>query len=276
MSKNEVVIPAYLAAMMDKGEAKNDIASSDVASGGVPRLTTKGKTFRFKQGEDEVKAGQSVDLIIVGMSPERGLAHTYYADGYTPDASSPPDCSSGNGVNPDNWVENPEANLCAKCPQAVWGSAVSMSGGKAKACKDSKHLYVARAEDFTKNPEEATLYILSVTVNSLKAFANYGKEIAKIGLPSMCFAITRVIFDDEASVPKLEFEMLGLLNKELGTVSNARNKEAEWDNGLSLPPPTGTNKRALPTPAASADEVIEDAIMDANADVTSDDLLEQW
>jgi len=271
MSK-EIEIPDYLKEMMDSGSAKNDQESMEVASGGVPRLTTKGKTFRFKEGDEEVKSGQSIDIVIMGMCPERGLSHTFYKDGYTPDASSPPDCSSMNGIEPDSWIQSPEHINCIKCPNQIWGSAVSMSGGKAKACKDSKQLYVAKAEDFSKDPINCTLYLLNVTINSLKAFSNYGKELSRAGIPSPCFVITNIEFDDEASVPKLLFRMLGILNKDLGPVANERSKEKEWDSKIALP--QQPSKRALPEPEPESNTVIKDTVIEDTDE--SSDLLDNW
>lgn len=275
MSK-EIVVPDYLKAMMAEGAVQDQTAQMNVASGGVARLTTKGKTFRFKDGEDEVKSGQSVDLIIVGLHPAAGLSHTFYAEGYSPDSNSPPDCSSMNGVSPDSWITNPVHPNCAKCPNQVWGSAKSMSGGKAKACRDSKQLYVAKAEDFAKDPRKATLYLLQVTVNSLKAFSNYGKELASLGLPGPQFVITRVTFDEEASVPKLEFECLGPLNETLGPVAHERSEKREWDAAASLPP-LSDNKRTLPDHSIDKGEEDGQASQNANlAAADTDSLINNW
>jgi hypothetical protein len=247
---NDIVIPDYLKAMMAQGVVKDTTADMLSQSGGVPRLTTKGKTFRFKNGEEEVKSGQSVDLIIIGQNPEKGMAHTFYKDGYTPDSNSPPDCSSNNGVVPDAWITNPVSDVCARCPNQAWGSAKSMSGGKAKACKDSRHLYVAKAEDFSKNPETAVLYLMQVTVNSLKNYSDYGKSLAMKGLPGPQFVITRVTFDDEASVPLTKYEMIGVLNDKLGMSSHTRAEKKEWsfNTGQALIGSDGpsNNKRELP------------------------------
>lgn len=273
----ELVVPDYLKAMMADGKVEDTTASMKVDAGGVARLTTKGKTFRFKEGEDEEKAGQSVDLVIVGMHPIIGLAHTFYKDGYSPDASSPPDCSSMNGQNPDSWISKPVHSNCASCPNQAWGSAKSMSGGKSKACRDSKQLYVAKAEDFSNDPDNATLYLLQVTVNTLKAFTRFGKEIAIAGLPGPQFIITRVTFDDEASVPKLEFEILGVLNEKLGMASHVRSEAKEWDAGTALPPPSGNDKRSLPKPEdVGRAEASQDSINDQLDQASVSDMLDEW
>ena len=221
MSK-DIVIPDYLKAMMDDGSVESTTAEMDVATGGVPRISTKGKVFRFKEGEDEDKQGQEFTGIIIGMNPERGLAHTFYIDGYSPDSNDPPDCSSTDGVNPDHWINDPQHDNCMKCPNQVWGSAKSMSGGKAKACKDTKQLYIAKAKDFSEDSKGCKLWLMSVTVNSLKNFSNYGKLLSSKGIPGPQFAVTKFSFDEDASVPKLEFELVGMLGEKHGPDAHKR------------------------------------------------------
>ena len=274
MSK-ELAVPDYLKAMMDEGSVQDQTQSMNVAVGGVPRLTTRGSVFRFKNGEDEEQAGREVDVVIVGMSPEHGLAHTYYKDAYNPNSNDPPDCSSMNGVTPDPWINSPQNDVCASCPNQVWGSAKSMSGGKAKACRDSKHLYVARASEFAKNPDECTLYLMQVTVNSLKDFSKYGKELAAAGFPGPQFVLTRLTFDEESSVPKVFFEIMGPLNEKLGRVSWTRSQSKEWDT--PTPEISHDNKHALPP--GQVDEEIPMAESESKANLEEadvSDLIENW
>lgn len=249
----ELVVPDYLKAMMAEGTVADTTAQMQSDSGGVPRLTTKGKTFRFKEGEDEVKAGQEVDVVIVGMNPEVGLAHTWYKDAYNPNSSEPPDCSSQNGVTPDSWIQNPQSDKCAGCPMQVWGSAVSMSGGKAKACRDSRQLLVARAQDFGQDPSSCTLYLMQVTVNSLRAYSNFGKELAAAGFPGPQFVVTRMSMDEESSVPKIEFAIVGPLSEDLGKTSWTRSQKKEWAVTQTALP-QGNNSRALPKPDHNVEE----------------------
>lgn len=264
---NELAVPDYLKTMMSSGEVTNDTASLVVQAGGVPRISTRGKVFRFKEGDDEIKAGQSITCIIVGSHPVNGLSHTYYIDGYTPDSSSPPDCSSMDGIAPDYWVSNKQSELCVKCPNQVWGSAKSMKGGKAKACKDSKQLYVAIAKDFGENPENCKLWLLQITVNSLQNLSNYAKILIAKGLPGPQFCITEISMDEEAAVPMLKFELKGVLNEKLGRVSNTRNKNKEWNNFQS-------NQSAIPTAPTAPVTAVSDDNKGNNQSI--DDLIGTW
>lgn len=273
---NEVAIPDYLKAMMADGSVQDQTATMQSDSGGVPRLTTKGKRFRFKEGEEEnVVQEDHVDVVIVGMNPEVGLAHTFYKDAYNPNSSEPPDCSSQNGVTPDGWIAAPQSDTCAGCPNQIWGSAKSMSGGKAKACRDSRQLMVARAKDFSEDPNSATLYLMQVTVNSLRAFSNFGKELAAAGYPSPQFVITRITMDDESSVPKIDFSILGPLNETMGKASWDRSQKKEWVLPTALP--SGNNSHALPDPTHEQEVPAQSEASKPNLDDTNvDELIDKW
>lgn len=290
---NEVAIPDYLRDMMAEGTVQSTLASMETGAGGVPRVTTKGKIFRFKEGENEEKAGQSIKVIILGVNPEQGLSHTYYKDGYSPDSSDPPDCSSMNGVVPDNWIATPVSKTCAGCPNQVWGSAKSMSGGKAKACRDSKQIYLAKAKDFASDPDECTVYLMTVTVNSLKNFSTFGKELAAKGLPGPQFVITEIYMDEESSVPMTHYKILGVLNETLGPKSHQRSVKKEWESlSQALPAPSSTSNKSLPQhPDDDESEVLPEedtkpktkAKVDENVidnddddDVNVDDLINDW
>jgi len=268
MSK-ELTVPDYLKAMVASGEVVSTVNQMNVANSGIPRISTKGKVFRQRDDSNEVKLGQSIDVVIVGMSPEYGLAHTYYKDGYTPDSNDPPDCSSQDGIKPDYWISKPVSSLCANCPNQSWGSAKSMSGKKAKACKDSKQLYVAMAKDFGGDPKSCKLWGLSVTVNSLKNFSNYGKQLAANGIPSPHFVVTNISMDEDEAVPKLVFSIRGVLNEALGKESNIRNKAKEWDSFSSVEPQRALSQTIPTVP----DDEEEPAVKPASS---ASDLLESW
>lgn len=280
---NEIVVPDYLKSMMADGDVKDDTARMQTSGGAVPRITTRGKIFRKKEGDDEEKigTGMEIDVVILGMNPENGLAHTYYKDGYSPDANSPPDCSSQNGVTPDSWIGNPVNDVCASCNNQKWGSAVSMSGGKAKACRDSRHLHVAIAEEFKEDPKNCTLYILQVTVNSLKDFTAFGKELARKGLPGPQFVLTRISMDEEASVPMLHFSILGVLGEEKGKAAHERNMAKEWDSTpQTMIGSDRNNKRALPEPEGASNEPSIEAqpVINSGEEQSKnvDDLIDNW
>jgi len=218
MSK-EIALPDYLKDLLDDSSASLISATSS-----VPRLSLKGQKFRFiVDGEEVKRVNDELLVVIMGVEPERGMCKTFYREGYQPDSSDPPDCSSTDGVTPDAWVSNPVSSKCATCEMNAWGSAKSMAGGKAKACRDSKRLYITEAKEL----EDGTIYLLNVTVASLKALSQYGKLLAENRVP-MSAAITKLVMDEDADHPKLDFEFVGILKEAKGKAALARAAKKEW------------------------------------------------
>lgn len=279
---NELAIPDYLKDMMATSDAPQ---TADMVSGGVatPRISLKGKIFRFKESGDEIeKIKENLDVVIVGVMPLHGTSKTFYAGEYNPDSSDPPDCSSMSGVEPDSWVSSPINKLCATCPNNRFGSALSMSGKKSKACRDSRRLYVIKASDM--KDEEPKVWLLNVTVSSLKPLNVYSKELAKSGITTPSVVVTRLNFDDDADFPMLTFKALGTLNEPMAKISLKIAADSEWDMPQSaVSAAIGNDKQAMPAiedkvePAKTEPaktEVKDKPKREASDDV--DSILETW
>lgn len=242
MAENQVVeVPDYLKSLMASGEVSTN-ESIITAASSVPRISLKGQKFRFiKDGEEVRKETESIMVILLGVQPDKGtMCKTYYKDGYSSDDSSPPDCSSSDGIRPDSWISSPVSQSCQGCPMNAWGSAESMSGGKAKACRDSKRLFVVDPKD---GPiDESDGYILNVTVASLKALAEYGKYLVANNIP-MEAVITRIIMDDDSDFPRISFEMAGIMKEEAGMASITRAKKKEWVDVIASDAPQLENQQ---------------------------------
>jgi len=269
----ELVIPDYMNSMLAESSVPST-DSMDTGGSSVPRISLKGKIFRFKDGGEEVeKVKEDLDVIIVGMMPEAGTAKTFYAGEYNPDSADPPDCSSSNGVTPDSWVSNPISQNCATCPNNKFGSAISMAGKKSKACRDSKRLYLVKAKEL-KDEKPAT-WLLNVTVSSLKPFTLYGRELANQGIPTPSVVITRLNFDDDTSYPKLTFEAMGVVNEEMAKLSVGIAEKKEWDfsssNNKGLPAPQ--SRQALPE---TTPDKTPDASETPQTTKDVDSILQDW
>jgi hypothetical protein len=248
------------------------IASNDIS---LPRISIRGRQFRFiENGEEIAKQTDPINVVILGVVPENGMCRTFYIDGYQPGSTDPPDCSSWYGIKPDPWCNSPQSEICAKCPQAVWGSAVSMSGKKAKACKDSKRLMLINANDI-KNTK-SNIYIFNVTIASLKALSSYGRFLISNNLP-MAAVITQIEFVD-SEFPQVRFEFKGILSETLGLRMLERSSKKEWDWTES----ESTMIEAKPVPAIEAKPVpaIEAKpvpTVETDTETESiDDLLNNW
>jgi hypothetical protein len=216
----KIELPDYLKNMMD------DSAKDMVTSGtSAPRISLRGQKFRFKvDGNEEEVTSDPINIIILGVIPESHMAKTFYISGYVPGSTDPPDCSSFFGEVPDTWVSSPQSTFCRDCGHQVWGSAKSMSGGKSKACKDSKRLVVIKAADAKQ--EDPVKYLINITIASLKALSAYGKFLIDNKLP-MAACITQVYFID-SDFPQVEFKFLGVLNEAVGKPLLMLSSKKEW------------------------------------------------
>lgn len=267
---SDVKLPAYLKDLVD------DTASSMISNtGGAPRISIKGRTFRFiKDGvEGDDKTTEPINVVIVGVVPDQGMAKTWYESGYTPGSTDPPDCSSFLGISPDSWVDKPQADLCVNCPQNKWGSAKSMSGGKAKACKDSKRLMLIRAEEL--KDDVPTVFIFNVTIASLKALSEYGKFLLTNKVP-MAAAITQIAFVD-SEFPQVEFSFVQVLKEAFGKKTLEISQQKDWLTGMdqkTLAAPEGAPQAQIPQ--APSGPPTPPPPSDNDIPANTDDLLNNW
>lgn len=263
MEIEKIELPDYLKDIVDTGDTRSLVTQSI----SVPRISIRGRQFRFVVDGDEIsKQTEPINIIILGVEPEKGMAKTFYASGYVSGSSDPPDCSSWDGLKPDSWCDNPQSNFCAKCPKNIWGSAKSLSGKKAKACKESKRLIVLNPKD------DEILYIFNVTIASLRALSEYGKFLINHKLPFSA-VITQIAFVD-SEFPQVEFKFGGILKEEKGKKMLERAAKREWKSDISSN--TIENKPNInqvtdkPSEEAAIENIVE------QTDESIDNLLENW
>lgn len=225
---NVPVVPDYLKKYMAENGAGGDADAMAAASISIPRISLKGKKFQFINGDEESKKSEEIYVSILAVEPEGPrMIKTFYKNGYNPNDTSPPDCSSSNGVAPDSWVSDPVSQSCSNCPKNVFGSATSPTGKKTKACRDAKRLWVAKVDDL-----QGTVYGLNVPVTSLRDMADYGREIREMGAP-LAAVVTKIYMDEDSEFPKLLFARAGFLNEEQGLIAIERSASREWINASS-------------------------------------------
>lgn len=230
MASKEIAIPEHLKKFLTNNQASSDADAMAAASISIPRISLRGRKFRLVEGGEELRRpADELFVVILAVEPGAGLnAKTYYEKGYTSGDSSPPDCSSANGVFPDSWISNPVSTKCQGCPKNIFGSAKSANGGKAKACKDSKRLWVAEPDNLN-----GTVYALGVPVTSLKAMAEYGAMLKANGVPAAA-VITRLTMKD-TEFPELLFDFVGVLEQEPMESAMLRHEQKNWSIGNSGP-----------------------------------------
>lgn len=237
-------LPAFLQAHLQVNKPSADVASLATAQNSTPRLSLRGKVFRFMEGQEEKhKSRDPVKVFIVGVEPGPGLfTKTFYINPYAgaDSAGSPPDCSSADGVRPDPWVQAPQNPTCAGCPKNQFGSATSRTGKAAKACHDSKRLYITRAED-----PLGTLYLSQVPVTSLKALAKYGSDLQGMGVEPWMVQ-TMLSMNDDSEFPELGFSVAGFISEADLQPMRERAAKREWAVARNLMLQNQPQRPALP------------------------------
>ena len=257
MADNELVrfngadkLPAHLRAAM-KGEPENPFANA-IGTGGFPMLSIKGKSFAVVRGDereiiyqaDGESPASRIPIIILAVNPNR--SKIYYKTGYVEGSTDKPDCYSNDGIAPARDAEKPQCKTCAACPWNEWGSRISESGQKVKACTDSMRLAVA-SPDQINDP-----VLLRVPAASLKALGQYGNQLAKRHMqPEM--VVTSLSFDFTVSHPQLTFKAVGFVDADqFAEVQATLEKEHETiQNILGL---SGVGPGKVETKDASEDE----------------------
>lgn len=270
--------------------ALNDAASMASASNSVPRISLRGREFRFiENGEEVLKLRDSVDVIMMGVEPGPNLMiKTYYAAGYQPGAKEPPTCASDDGIAPSPWVQSKQSDLCKSCKWNAFGSAISPTGKATKKCRDSKRVWLKLADNNVVNGKplelvglaDRTLYGMNVSVASLKAFSEHGRKLASMGQgPAVC--VTRVKMLD-TEFPQVDFEIAAWLDAVQAPLSLQISNDRPWNvfknAGLALSAPEAA-KPGLPSalpgqqgvgqPPAHLQAVNQSAAQDASEVVES-------
>ncbi len=190
----------------------NDLAEADElgagVTGGFSVLGCRGKVWRLKhRGEETPLVNEqgdpvsSVELVIIKSAPT--ICKTYYANGYSPDSNVAPDCWSTNGQAPDVDVEAPVSATCSACAFNQFGSRITESGNKGKACSDAKRLAVVPLLDIPNEVYSGPM-LLRVPAASLGDMKTYADKMKSLGHPY--FAIgTRIKFDMNEAYPKFLF-----------------------------------------------------------------------
>lgn len=107
----------------------------------MPVLSMRGKEFRLRRDGQEVSLKtQLLDVILVGSRGNN--SRRFYEGQYVRGEVKAPTCASADGIKPDANVQDKQSDTCATCPQNVWGSKRSASGGKGKACDDYRRVLV--------------------------------------------------------------------------------------------------------------------------------------
>lgn len=200
-------VPDYI-----KEVGVDELTKSLGGAGGMKRISLRGGVFRMMVNGEEIAKNESRSMNIVVVNGTKHVARKYYAGGYTPGESAPPNCWSNDGVTPDASIEAPQHANCEGCPQNIKGSGQ----GESRACRYEKRLAVVLADDI-----KGSVYQLILPSKSYfgkgdqdhMPFEQYAKYVASQGY-NINMIVTEMKFDSDSESPKLTFKPIGFLNKD--------------------------------------------------------------
>lgn len=203
-----VAVSSRFQELIDSGQA-NDLSEGIRQSFGI--ISIKGGKFRIKYKGEETpitdengEARPSIELVIVKAN--NFLNKQYYKGKYVEGNSAPPDCYSLDGKVPSPNVQTPVHSNCAGCPMNAFGSLVSESGVKQKACRDTKKLAVVPLFDL-KNAGFGGPMLLRVPPSALRDLASFSEVMKSRGYPYNSVGV-RVGFAMDAAHPKPTFKAI--------------------------------------------------------------------
>jgi hypothetical protein len=186
--------------------------SAGIGSASVKRVSIRGSRFRIREGSNEtVLPGDTLRCVIVGAGPNTGVAKTFYKAYDSKADDKKPDCYSNDGIRPAADASDPQSQQCANCDHNQWGSKISDTGGRMKACADQKKLAIISADDTSSEPE---VYLFTVPPTSLNNFKSYSSLLqSKSFHPEL--VVTEISFDTSTSHPKPVFKFGGFIDESM-------------------------------------------------------------
>ena len=213
ISLAESIVPAHIVARGRSAATQNIIGGG---GGSNKKIGLSGGVFRLIVGGKEVTVSKNREMSIVVVRTAATNSRTFYAGQYKKGETSAPDCSSLDGITPDEGVSDQQAGKCASCPQNIAGSGT----GKSRACKYSRRLAVVMENDLAGD-----IYELKLAATSIFGDGNGSDDMpldayvrrmdAHVPPVNLDDVVTRIKFDDNTDTPKLNFATVRfLLNDE--------------------------------------------------------------
>lgn len=207
-------------------------ADQEANVGGGQFFSTRGGVLKFN---DSPVPNNQMAVVIVDAIME----NVFYDSDYDPDAITSPKCYAfgrdENSIQPHEDCEEAQSGGCAACPHNQWGSAEK---GRGKACSNRRRLALIDAGQLTKDGAfephsdpaafaKAEIAFLKLPPTSIKGFASYTKQLAKVQkLPPFGVFTLVSLESDPRTQFKLVFEQLDVVPSALQKTIFERHKEA--------------------------------------------------
>jgi len=213
-------VPDYI-----KEVGVDELTKSLGGSGGMKRISIRGRVFRMMVNGEEIAKNESNAMNIVVVNGTKHVARKFYAGKYTPGENAAPDCWSNDGVTPDASIESPQHGNCEGCSQNIKGSGQ----GDSRACRYEKRLAVVLADDIKGSVYQLILpsksYFGKGDIDKMP-FEQYAKYVASQGY-NINMIVTEMKFDSDSESPKLTFKPIGFLNKEQWEIAKVQGTTTE-------------------------------------------------
>jgi hypothetical protein len=192
MTDNTNVIPYE-----ERVKAELQALRAQVSAPSSGKISVKGKTFTLPDGRSSQDPLTAVVLDFVTL---RAL----YEGIYNPNKPADPVCFAINkaisDLSPSLNSSKPQAQDCASCPKAQWGTG---NGGRGQACKTQRRLLLV-PPDFTDKSPPLTLY---VSPSGLKQWDGYVTSLVRDYGKRPIDVVTLIKFDPTQTYPTLQFDM---------------------------------------------------------------------
>lgn len=257
-----------LPAHVTNAKSKTMKSMGDGLAGGFGnRLSIRNSKFRFNVNGTEVGQPTTDPLEVVIFAVAAAIQRMYYAGAYVPGSKEPPTCFSLDGKVPSDESTTVQNSICATCPQNVKGSGRQPG---TKACAYKKRVVVLSPYDL-----EGAMYALDVNgmtlfgeqdpSKNLYSFKGYYEKLVAHNM-DIAAIVTKLSFDDAASVPKLHFTPVRALTPEEFAQVEVRMEDdevarilADMGNGEEGTVAPAAPAKAIAAPAAAPAPVAQTA-----------------
>lgn len=225
-------VPDYL---RDAGvsELTKSLLSNAGGGGGNKRISLRGKRFRLVVDGEELSTLKAESLDVVIVNGTKDISRTYYSKAYDPKVEAvPPDCWSKDGVAPDASASDPQATKCDICPQNIKGSGQ----GNSRACRFSKRLAIALADDLEGGVYQLTLPSASIFGDGEKNQMPFNKFVKYVGSQghSIDTLVTTMSFDEDSDSPRVYFDANRFLHKDEYAITARLGKSQEALHAITM------------------------------------------
>jgi len=211
------VVPPKSTAVAMPGNWRDRMKSVTVKVAEAEKPT--GGFISFKAGRlsigDQLMKDDKIEVVVIDY-----LVHNKYFDiPYNANKASSPACYAFGRVEedlePEEGAEDPQADMCAECPQNEWGSAGG--GSKGKACTNSRRLWLLPAGVITDPGKAARTDALQcdLPATSIKNFSKFVMDTAQdLGVPPFGVVVEMSVKPHPTSLFQVHFKPMEQIKDE--------------------------------------------------------------